>query len=77
MGGAVIDLSSKGRHEEYEGKTTTAVVLIAIVAASGGLLFGFDNGIMGGVNANKDFQAQFFPNILESDESENNSMYCK
>lgn len=34
------------RADMYKGKTTSAVVFVAIVAASGGLLFGFDNGAL-------------------------------
>lgn len=48
------------RVAHYEGKTTAAVIIIAMVAASGGLLFGFDNGILGGVIAHSGFEARFF-----------------
>lgn len=48
------------RVAQYEGKTTVAVIVIAMVAASGGLLFGFDNGILGGVIAHEGFAARFF-----------------
>lgn len=48
------------RVSQYEGKTTAAVIIIAMVAASGGLLFGFDNGILGGVISHPGFEARFF-----------------
>lgn len=56
----------KDRIALYDGKTTPAVILIAIVAASGGLLFGFDNGITGGVIAHPDFGPKFFPHMAEA-----------
>jgi hypothetical protein len=77
MGGAVIiDSSSSERAAHYKGKTTASVVLIAIVAASGGLLFGFDNGITGGVISHPDFQAKFFPSTLAGDNVSGNA-FCK
>lgn len=51
---------STGRCQLYQGRTTPAVLIIALVAASGGLLFGFDNGITGGVIAHSGFSARFF-----------------
>ncbi|GAX75106.1 hypothetical protein CEUSTIGMA_g2550.t1 [Chlamydomonas eustigma] len=75
MGGAVIITEVQSRHELYEGKTTVAVILIATVAACGGLLLGYDNGIMGGITANPDYQAKFFPNIAKHPADVN--MFCK
>lgn len=34
--------SSSGRAAEYKGRLTKFVVFVAIIAASGGLLFGYD-----------------------------------
>lgn len=48
---------------QYNGRLTPAVIIISIVAASGGLLFGFDNGITGGVITFPDFQQRFFPEV--------------
>ena len=77
MGGAAIlaEAFSSNNQARYEGKTTLAVILIAIVAACGGLLLGFDNGIMGGISANPDYQARFFPDILNQPPDSN--MFCK
>jgi hypothetical protein len=46
MGGGAVAVGSfdAERCKLYTGRTTPAVILIAMVAASGGLLFGFDNG---------------------------------
>lgn len=46
MGGGAVAVGSfdAERCKLYTGHTTGAVILIAVIAASGGLLFGFDNG---------------------------------
>lgn len=76
MGGVtIIEASSSDRAAHYKGKTTLSVIVIAIVAASGGLLFGFDNGITGGVISHPDFIAKFFPSTLENHDSGN--AFCK
>eukprot|EP00879_Flechtneria_rotunda_P017824 GHRR01018683.1.p1 GENE.GHRR01018683.1~~GHRR01018683.1.p1 ORF type:complete len:512 (-),score=124.08 GHRR01018683.1:93-1628(-) len=61
MAGGAIAVEGGGRSSMYQGRTTFAVVMIAIVAASGGLLFGYDNGITGGVITMRNFQELFFP----------------
>lgn len=75
MGGAAIAGGlDVGRGHLYQGRTTAAVVFVAIAAASGGLLFGFDNGITGGVIAQPDFAQRFFPETLDAGET---NAYCK
>lgn len=74
--GSGPSFGDKERIALYEGKTTTAVMIIAVVAASGGLLFGFDNGITGGVIAHPDFQPMFFPHISEHNMGKNDP-FCK
>ncbi|KAI8470525.1 MAG: general substrate transporter [Monoraphidium minutum] len=59
----------------YDSKITPAVILIAIVAASGGLLFGFDNGITGGVIAHPDFGPKFFPHMAHT--AGTGDVFCK
>lgn len=39
-GGGVVHIGAAGRAADYQGKLTMAVMLVAITAASGGLLFG-------------------------------------
>ena len=46
-GGLVNNAYAEGKAAQYEGKITVYVVLACIVAASGGLLFGYDVGISG------------------------------
>ncbi|KAK9809510.1 hypothetical protein WJX73_006177 [Symbiochloris irregularis] len=68
-----------GTGKRYKGRTTPFVVMTCIVAASGGALFGYDNGITGGVVAMEDFLAKFFPEVLahiHDDSSPNADPYC-
>lgn len=74
MAGGAIAVEGGSRASQYNGRTTFAVVMIAIVAASGGLLFGYDNGITGGVITMRDFQRRFFPEQLTTHGSGN--AYC-
>jgi hypothetical protein len=41
---AAVNLADAERSKFYTGEVTSYVILIAVVAASGGLIFGFDNG---------------------------------
>lgn len=51
-GGAMMSGLDEGRGAQYTGKgMTAAVFLVAVVAASGGLIFGYDNGISGYVGS--------------------------
>lgn len=52
-------------------------VLVALIAASGGLLFGYDLGVTGGVESFPDFQAKFFPEVAAQSAADNNiDPYC-
>ncbi|XP_022762457.1 sugar transport protein 10-like [Durio zibethinus] len=63
----------------YEGRVTTFVVCTCLIAATGGLLFGYDLGISGGVTSMEPFLKKFFPSVLEkqSDAAKHESEYCK
>ncbi|KAJ7524393.1 hypothetical protein O6H91_17G003300 [Diphasiastrum complanatum] len=68
------------RADLYEGRMTLFVVLACIVAASGGLNFGYVVGISGGVTAMDDFQEKFFPFDVEFHKSQSltkDQNYCK
>ena len=41
-GGPISPIGAAGRASQYKGGMTTSVMFIAVVAASGGLLFGYD-----------------------------------
>lgn len=77
MAGGVLVASKNGRH--YEGKVTSFVLVTCLVAAMGGLLFGYDLGITGGVTSMEPFLVKFFPGVYKQmkDESGHESQYCK
>ncbi|KAL4853612.1 H(+)/hexose cotransporter 2 [Chlorella vulgaris] len=67
-----------GRVQHYTGHMTVYVLVVALVSATGGMLFGFDIGIVGGVEAMASFQQQFFPDIYAKTTSGvSDDPYCK
>ncbi|KAF3778791.1 Sugar carrier protein C [Nymphaea thermarum] len=74
-GGAFVET---GEMKSYAGKVTLFVVFTCIVAATGGLIFGYDIGISGGVTSMDPFLIRFFPSVyrkMHADRSQN--QYCK
>jgi sugar porter (SP) family MFS transporter len=61
---------------DIHGKITASVVITCIVAASSGLIFGYDIGISGGVTTMKPFLKKFFPSVLKKAADTNTSFYC-
>ncbi|KAK8635451.1 hypothetical protein V6N13_004188 [Hibiscus sabdariffa] len=61
----------------YQSKFTVYVVLCWILAAFGGLMFGYDIGISGGVTAMDDFLIEFFPKVHERKMHAKEDNYCK
>lgn len=60
-----------------ESKLTGYVIFVAILAASGGLLFGYDLGVTGGVESMESFQNKFFPEVANSEDNfDDSSPYC-
>ncbi|CAM6092259.1 unnamed protein product [Calypogeia fissa] len=59
---AVSNGLEEGR--KYNGHITAYVAFATVVAASGGLMFGYDIGVTGGVSSMTDFLQKFFPNVL-------------
>lgn len=63
----------------FEAKMTWTVLIACMMAATGGLMFGYDIGISGGVTAMPSFLKKFFPVVYERvtkhDVKESN--YCK
>uniref|UniRef100_A0A0D9WLM1 Major facilitator superfamily (MFS) profile domain-containing protein n=1 Tax=Leersia perrieri TaxID=77586 RepID=A0A0D9WLM1_9ORYZ len=62
------------------GKVTAFVVLSCITAAMGGVIFGYDIGIAGGVSSMEPFLKKFFPEVhrrMESGGGVHVSNYCK
>ncbi|KAL0304071.1 UNVERIFIED_CONTAM: Hexose carrier protein HEX6 [Sesamum radiatum] len=67
-----------GEVVQYNGKITRFVVLSSIVAALGGLIFGYGTGVTGGVASMEPFLKKFFPEIdREMNEEIMTSNYCK
>lgn len=74
-GGAVVSSGvDAARASQYNGGVTGTVITTCVIAASGGLLFGYDNGIAGGVVANQEFLAMFFPGVHSTSTTD---PYCK
>ncbi|CAN4113834.1 unnamed protein product [Withania somnifera] len=75
-GGGIVASGGTGN---YEGKVTSFVIMTCMVAATGGLLFGYDIGISGGVTSMDEFLLKFFPNVYHKEKSlkEGGSQYCK
>ncbi|KAG5628799.1 hypothetical protein H5410_000516 [Solanum commersonii] len=70
---------SGGGGGDYEGKVTAFVIMTCLVAATGGLLFGYDIGISGGVTSMDEFLLKFFPNVYHKEKNlkEGGTQYCK
>ncbi|PSR92703.1 Sugar transport protein [Actinidia chinensis var. chinensis] len=61
----------------FKSKMTVYVVSCWILAAFGGLMFGYDIGISGGVTAMDDFLIKFFPKVHERKLHAKENNYCK
>ncbi|PKU84602.1 Sugar carrier protein C [Dendrobium catenatum] len=74
--GAIINHVRDGKH--YPGKITIHVFLTCLMAATGGLLFGYDVGISGGVTSMDSFLIKFFPTVYRKEKGETSTnQYCK
>uniref|UniRef100_A0ACD5UY53 Uncharacterized protein n=2 Tax=Avena sativa TaxID=4498 RepID=A0ACD5UY53_AVESA len=62
---------------EFEAKITPIVVTSCVMAATGGLMFGYDIGVSGGVSSMEDFLREFFPKVLRKMHENKRSNYCK
>ncbi|XXG64162.1 hypothetical protein AAC387_Pa05g2189 [Persea americana] len=62
---------------EFHGKITLYVVICGIIAATGGLMFGYDIGISGGVTSMDDFLEKFFPHVFAKKHIAKENNYCK
>ncbi|KAK9931490.1 hypothetical protein M0R45_018764 [Rubus argutus] len=77
MAGGGFAVQDGGR--SYEGGVTIFVIFTCMVAATGGLLFGYDIGISGGVTSMESFLSKFFPSVYHKmkNESVDQNQYCK
>ncbi|KAJ0968292.1 hypothetical protein J5N97_025209 [Dioscorea zingiberensis] len=77
------ELGGGGRSEEgacnnSHGRLTPYVILSCLLAATGGVLFGYDLGISGGVTSMEPFLKKFFPEVYtKMKEDLSISNYCK
>lgn len=68
----------KGNGKEYPGNLTPYVLVTCIVAAMGGLIFGYDIGISGGVTSMPSFLKKFFPSVYRKQQAnESTNQYCQ
>lgn len=73
-GGAFV---ATGPVKNYAGGMTVYVLVTCIVAATGGLIFGYDIGISGGVTSMPNFLSKFFPSVFKKESTAKQSDYCK
>ncbi|TYI64183.1 hypothetical protein E1A91_D09G069400v1 [Gossypium mustelinum] len=72
-----VVVSGSGENQEFEGRITVYVIVCVIIAAFGGLMFGYDIGISGGVTSMDDFLKKFFPAVFEKKHHALENNYCK
>ncbi|VFQ89553.1 unnamed protein product [Cuscuta campestris] len=74
-GGGVV---GRPNGKAYPGNLTLYVTITCIVAAMGGLIFGYDIGISGGVTSMDTFLERFFPSVYRKKKSDRSTnQYCK
>ncbi|KAH7545907.1 hypothetical protein FEM48_Zijuj01G0143900 [Ziziphus jujuba var. spinosa] len=75
---AVGGIPAGGSGKAYPGNLTLYVTVTCIVAAMGGLIFGYDIGISGGVTSMDSFLLKFFPSVYrKKHENELTNQYCQ
>ncbi|XP_051143823.1 hexose carrier protein HEX6-like [Andrographis paniculata] len=71
-----VAIKSDGR--DYAGRVTLYLLLSCIIAASGGIIFGYDVGVTGGVSSMEPFLKKFFGGVYKKMKEDTNiSNYCK
>ncbi|GFQ07774.1 sugar carrier protein c [Phtheirospermum japonicum] len=64
--------------KQYPGNLTTYVMVTCVIAAMGGLIFGYDIGISGGVTSMDPFLKKFFPSVYSKQHADDSTnQYCK
>ncbi|CAO2831734.1 unnamed protein product [Amaranthus hypochondriacus] len=63
--------------DNYPWRVTPYIVVCWVLAACGGLMFGYDIGISGGVTGMDDFLKEFFPKVYERKQHAQENNYCK
>ncbi|RZC86723.1 hypothetical protein C5167_030071 [Papaver somniferum] len=76
MDGGIVESGNAER--QYNGRVTVFVILSCMMAGLGGILFGYDIGISGGVSSMAPFLMKFFPDVYKRMlQDKNISNYCK
>ncbi|XP_044453350.1 sugar transport protein MST1 isoform X1 [Triticum aestivum] len=70
-------VAGDSRVQEYGGRMTFSVVVTSLMAASCGLIFGYDSGVTGGVTQMESFLSKFFPEVQSRMKSPKRDAYCK
>ncbi|OEL14151.1 Sugar transport protein 5 [Dichanthelium oligosanthes] len=76
-GGGSLVAPEGGRVRDYSGGVTFSVLVTCLMAASCGLIFGYDIGISGGVTQMESFLKKFFPEVLRGMKGASRDDYCK
>lgn len=71
--------AAEGGHarDDYGGGVTVSVVVTCLMAASCGLIFGYDIGVSGGVTQMESFLAKFFPEVSSGTKDAKHDAFCK
>ncbi|XP_022927581.1 sugar carrier protein C-like [Cucurbita moschata] len=73
-----VGIATGGSKKAYPGNLTLYVTVTCIVAAMGGLIFGYDIGISGGVTSMDSFLEKFFPSVFrKKHQKETTNQYCQ
>ncbi|KAI7755676.1 hypothetical protein M8C21_033560 [Ambrosia artemisiifolia] len=70
-------ISANGGAFDVPAKLTAQVLVCSIIAAFGGLMFGYDIGISGGVTSMDVFLKKFFPHVYVKKHHVKEDNYCK
>uniref|UniRef100_A0A0D9W5P9 Major facilitator superfamily (MFS) profile domain-containing protein n=1 Tax=Leersia perrieri TaxID=77586 RepID=A0A0D9W5P9_9ORYZ len=62
---------------DYGGGVTAVVVVNCLIAASCGLIFGYDIGVTGGVTQMQSFLTKFFPEVVRGMHGAKRDAYCR
>ncbi|KAK9089495.1 hypothetical protein Scep_028577 [Stephania cephalantha] len=75
-GGVMVSQGKPGK--KYPGGMTLSVFIACMIAAFGGLIFGYDIGISGGVTSMAPFLQKFFPDVYKKEKGmQSTNQYCK
>ncbi|KAA8538797.1 hypothetical protein F0562_025489 [Nyssa sinensis] len=78
MAGGILAGCDDPSKKDYPGKLTCYVTITCLIAALGGLMFGYDIGIFGGVTSMAPFMSEFFSTVYHKEELDQSSnQYCK